>query len=542
MEKRPMSLQADWNPEIPPDTAQVGRTILADDDPYRLVGDGVDAFLSLADFVGLYSELGRRAICPIILSLITVFQFLENAPDRVAAQWAVTRIDWKYALHVPLTWLGFNFSDLSNFRRRLLEHGAERLVFDKVLGWVRSCGFLQKHGKQRSDSTHVLGCVEHLSRLELAWETLRVALRAIQAVASEWYEAIIPAAFHNAYVERRSDWRLSKEEVKVEMQKAGRDGFWLLDHLDDSAPESVLVLAEVATLRTVWEQQFERRGDTKKVIVRQPPIKGKYIIVSPHDPEARWAEKRGREWIGYKLQATETAEDDVQVQFLTDVDAVAANDDDSEVVDEIQERLITGDVKPGEHYVDRGYVSGPNLAHSAERGIELVGPALADNSRKPEGYKQSDFQLNFEARQATCPEGKTSVAWHECPQPDGHVGATVQFREQCQDCPARAQCAPGKSGRTLSISPYHQELSQRRAEQETEAFKERMRRRSAVEGTISELTRKHGARRARYRGKDKVRLQMLFTGAAANLKRLARAQAARRQTQRQAQTGARAGC
>jgi hypothetical protein len=53
MEKRPMSLQADWNPEIPPDTAQVGRTILADDAPYRLVGDGVDTFLSLADFVGL---------------------------------------------------------------------------------------------------------------------------------------------------------------------------------------------------------------------------------------------------------------------------------------------------------------------------------------------------------------------------------------------------------------------------------------------------------------------------------------------------------
>jgi hypothetical protein len=54
-----------------------------------------------------------------------------------------------------------------------------------------------------------------LSRLELAWETLRVALRAIQAVAPEWYEAIIPAAFHNAYVERRSDWRLSADETAV---------------------------------------------------------------------------------------------------------------------------------------------------------------------------------------------------------------------------------------------------------------------------------------------------------------------------------------
>jgi hypothetical protein len=73
-----MSLQMDWNTEIPDDTARVGREILTNDDPYRLVGDGVNDFLSLKDFTGLYSELGRGAVCPIILSLITVFQFLEN--------------------------------------------------------------------------------------------------------------------------------------------------------------------------------------------------------------------------------------------------------------------------------------------------------------------------------------------------------------------------------------------------------------------------------------------------------------------------------
>lgn len=107
------------------------------------------------------------------------------------------------------------------------------------------------------------------------------------------------------------------------------------------------------------------------------------------------------------------------------------------------------------------------------------------------------------------------------------MGAEVQFGEQCEGCPARAQCAPGKSGRTLGISPYYEELNQRRAEQKTEAFKEKMKRRPAVEGTISELTRKHGARQARYRGTDKGRLQASFTGAAANLKRLAKGLAAR---------------
>lgn len=535
-----MSLQANWNTEIPGDTAQAGRAILDELDPYRLVGDRVNAFLSLKDFISLYSERGRGAICPIILSLITVFQYLENVPDRVAANLAVVRIDWKYALHLPLFWTGFNYSDLSNFRKRLLKHDAERMIFEKVLDWVRSLGLVKKHGKQRSDSTHILGCVERLSRLELAWETMRVALRAIEAIAPEWYEEVIPAAFHEAYVKRQSDWRLSKEEVQVGMEKVGSDGFWLLDHLNDSALRSILALPEVKTLRTVWEQQFERQPDTKKVMVRPPSGrgKGKHLIVSPHDPDVRWSKKRDKEWRGYRLQVTETAEDEAGVQFITDIDVVAANEDDSKVVDDIQARLIERDLKPDEHYVDKGYVSGPNIAHSADRDIELVGPALADTSRKPEGYKQRDFEIDFEKQEATCPEGKTSYKWYERPQPDGHVGAEVQFGEQCEGCPVRAQCAPGKSGRTLGISPYYEELNQRRAEQKTEAFKEKMKRRPAIEGTISELTRKHGARRARYRGESKERLQASFIGAAANLKRLARALKA----QKRAPAGAMAGC
>jgi transposase len=172
--ERLMSLQEKWNTEIPADVAQVGRTILAEHDPYRLVGDGVNEFLNLSEFASLYSSLGRGAICPIILSVVTVFQFLENLPDREAARRAVTGIDWKYALHVPLTWLGFHFSDLSNFRQRLLEHGAERLVFDQVVKWVRSLGLVKKYGKQRSDSSHAA----NLKRLAHALEAQ------IQAAAS----------------------------------------------------------------------------------------------------------------------------------------------------------------------------------------------------------------------------------------------------------------------------------------------------------------------------------------------------------------------
>ena len=58
-------------------------------------------------------------------------------------------------------------------------------------------------------------------------------------------------------------------------------------------------------------------------------------------------------------------------------------------------------------------------------------------------------------------------------------------------------------------------------------FRERMRARPAIEATLSELVRKHGLRRHRYRGEAKRAFENLLKGAACNLKRLARALVAR---------------
>ena len=528
-----MSLQEDcWREEIPAEIAEIGETILEADDPYRLIGAEVGEILSLEDFAPLYSEQGRGALCPIILGLVVIFQFLENIPDREAAKWAKVRLDWKYALHVPLRWEGFHYSSLSYFRQRLLAQGQERLLFEKVLGWVRGQGLLQKQGKQRTDSTHVLGQVAKLSRLELLWETLRLALRAIEGVAGAWYGQRIPAAFHEAYNERQHDWQLSQAEVKRATKRAGQDGFWLLDEIEAHAPAGVGELAAVETLRTVWEQTFTGSGGSEGGgQVRLRPRKrgqGKDTVSTPHDPEARWSEKRGKEWVGYKVQVTETVEAEAGQTFVTDIALCAANEDDSEVVGAIQQRLLGRGVAPREQIVDAAYVSGKNLAQSERRGIDLVGPALPDTSGKPAGYQQQDFFMDGEQQTATCPQGVTTHAWFPR-QDEEKQGIYIRFGALCNGCPARPQCAPGKQGRTLFLNAYHQPLTTRRRQQQTATFRHKMKQRAAVEGTLSVLVRKHGARRARYRGRKRVGFQYLATGAALNLKRAARALHQRRQ-------------
>ena len=84
----------------------------------------------------------------------------------------------------------------------------------------------------------------------------------------------------------------------------------------------------------------------------------------------------------------------------------------------------------------------------------------------------------------------------------------------------KKECTNAADGRrTVSISNVNAELRDAEQYNRTEEFKNDMKLRPPIEGKLSELTRYHGMRRARYRGLSKVNLQCYFTAAAVNIKR-----------------------
>src|SRR6266566_6434952 len=62
------------------------------------------------DFADLFAKRGRAAEAPWRLALVTVLQAMENLTDRQAAQMVRGRLDWKYALSLPLDDEGFDAS------------------------------------------------------------------------------------------------------------------------------------------------------------------------------------------------------------------------------------------------------------------------------------------------------------------------------------------------------------------------------------------------------------------------------------------------
>ena len=516
-----MSLKPQPSRPMPEDLARIGAALLPADSPYRWIGDQVYAQYENAAFADLYHAEGKPGIQPVDLLFVLAFQALEDLGDRAAAAAVRLRLDWKYALHLPLDYAGFDFSVLSDFRARLIAHAASARLFDQLLAQLRQQGLLTRRGRQRTDSLAILTRVRLLTRVELVVETLRLALRALLAADPTWVRATVPPTWEAQYGGRCVAERLSDAERARLQTETGRDGQWLLDRLAEATtPPALTSLPDVVTLRTVWAQQFELR-DQQIVFRDLRGYDGATQIQTPHDIEARWSKKGRATWVGDKLQVTETDDAD-RPHLITDIALTSSVEGDTTALADIQARQVARDALPSERYVDQAYVSGATLEASAQRGEDLIGPAsTADPSpqaRMADGLTQAHFQIDLDARVATCPAGATARGRD---QADG----TIRFvfdADRCGSCALRPRCCSGKDGRRLTTSPGHAALALARARQATEAFKTAYRaHRGGVEGCLSALVRGHGIRVNRSIGRAKNHLRAVFVGVAVNLRRAA---------------------
>ncbi len=181
---------------------------------------------------------------------------------------------------------------------------------------------------------------------------------------------------------------------------------------------------------------------------------------------------------------------------------------------------------PKQHLVDTGYVAGHHLVSSQEKhGIDLLGPIQPDASwqaKQADAFDITQFFYDWGNRIVTCPEGKQSTFWKER-QEHNHTVIDVGFwGKDCRPCSSRTRCTRSKAGgRSLTIRPEKAfaAIQQRRADQQTDAFKEAYALRAGAEGTMSQTAVALRMRRTRYRGINQTHLQHVATATAVNLKR-----------------------
>jgi len=523
-----------------------------------LIRDRLGQWLADEDFAAAFGVRGRPGWSPSRLALVTVLQRAENLTDRLAAEAVRTRIDWQYLLGLSLEDPGFDHTVLAEFRARVAGAGLERVALDALLARLAGAGLVTAGGKQRTDSTHVIAAVAALTRLELAGESVRAALEALAAAHPAWLaQRVCVSDWTRRYGTPVTSWRPPVSQARRDELAAGyaRDGYALLEAVcDKSSPAWLREIPAVDVLRRVLLQNYTRTitGDGREVIKRRekepegdglPP--GHARIASPYDLDARWGVKREEFWLGYKLHITETCDDAppcscrpaaggrehgkdcahlVFPNLVTHVATTDATVTDSQMTGAIHDELAGKDLAPGRHYLDSGYLSAAVMVcELARHGTALIGPLLADTSaqaRAGNGYARADFTIDYDGKTVTCPQGSTSVSWAPCIQHGKDMIVAKFAAGDCGPCPARAPCTTGKR-RQLSLPPRDlaQAQAAARAAWQSIPFQADYARRAGVEGTIHQAT-SHGARRARYRGLPKTRLDHAYMATALNLLRL----------------------
>jgi len=237
--------------------------------------------------------------------------------------------------------------------------------------------------------------------------------------------------------------------------------------------------------------------------------------------------KQKKDHIGYKVQIAESVcevkleKGEPTRNFIVGMVTHPAYEHDETGAQKMeQEQAQMGLEKPPVQYVDTAYISAHKLVEAQAEGREIIGAALP-GPHKEGRFGASEFQVDVEQRSAICPAGKTNTQCSRLvEEATGKVSYRFEFSTHCHDCDVRTKCVgKGQRHRSLVVGQHHSMLQSRRQEQQTPAFKERMKHRNAIEGTQSELARAHGLRHARYRGLTKVKLQNYFIGAACNVKR-----------------------
>jgi transposase len=526
-----MSLKPSVIEPVPEETARIARAAFPKGNLYLSMRDELGIAFCDDDFAKLFPRRGQPAFAPWRLALITVMQFLENLSDRQAAEAVRSRIDWKYALGLALTDSGFDYSVLSGFRERLLAGEKQTLLLDRMLKQLREKKLLKTRGKQRTDSTHVLAAIRVLNRLELVIETLRAALNELATVAPEWVAKVSPPEWFERYHIRAEQSRLpsGKQAREALAAQVGKDGFLLLHLLKEQAAD-FLKLKQVETLKKVWQHQYTRNEDDDEIrwCKGAELLRAASTIESPYDIEAHYSRKDQTLWTGYKVHLTETCDEQLP-HLIINVHTTPSTTQDVACTAAIQDALDQKQILPSRHFVDAGYIDADLLVQSADKyGIELFGPTRGNSSwqSREGGLDATQFEIDWENRQAVCPAGKRSVGWQECQtkqlQPRQIV--KVKFAQKdCLSCEKRAQCVRSKTGGprqlVLQAKAYHQALEQARTLMASEAGRREYQHRAGIEGTLSQGVRRGTLRRSRYRGLAKTHLQEVATAAGINILR-----------------------
>jgi hypothetical protein len=494
-------------------------------------------------FDDLFEASGRRSVPPSVVATVMVLQRLGGLSDREAVDRYAFDVRWRYAAGVGGYgggWGSFAHTVLVDMRARLRRSTRPDRIFEVGLEAARAAGLV---GRRRVlDSTPLYDAVATMDTITLIRSAVRELLGAADAELAARLRAALNSGDDYATTGKpRIDWddRAAREDL---IDSRARDGFALLALLDGRELADAVGQAAVL-LATVLGQDLETGEDGVFRIARRV---AKDRVISTVDPDTRHGHKTSaRGFDGYKGHAAL----DPDTEIITATTVTPGNAGDASVAEDLIADLLNEDLNEDKASPEEPEPAGPRPAASSvepnadaapdpERAcvygdnaygtgsfhdrLDQAGIADRCKTQTPTAaaglFSKDRFDIDLAAGTVSCPGGVTAPI-----RPARAGGGTAYFTSTCPACPLRAQCTTAAGGRTVSVGPYEQTLTDARARQTAPAWVTDYRAtRPKVERKLGHLVRRHhGGRRARVRGTARVDADFRLLAGAVNLARLA---------------------
>jgi len=418
-------------------------------------------------FADLYAQTGRRSVPPRIVAVVMVLQRLLGLSDREAVEAFTFDARWKYACGgLDFDYPGFAHTVLVDMRERLRGSQRPERVFEVTVQAARQAGLV---GARRVlDSTPLYDAAATMDTVTLVRPAIPGLLRvAGEQLAGALRQAVTSGDDYATLAKPPIDWDdAAAREALVDSR--AKDARGCLGLLDGRALAPVVAEA-AALLATVVGQDLlgELTGTAEPGV---GPCPQQPAACQPEQPAGPAAEPSPQP------PAPPTPE----------------------------------------VYGDTAYGTGPLLARLEAAGTDphvKVQPPTAPGGR----FAKDRFAIDLAAGTVTCPNQVTApITW-------GASGGTARFGTACQGCPLAAGCTSSAKGRAVWVGNYEAQLAAARARHADPAWAADYRAtRPKVERKLAHLMRRrHGGRRARVRGRDRVAADFALLAGAVNLARLA---------------------
>jgi hypothetical protein len=252
----PMSL-------LPSDTEQIARMVFNRGDPYLALGDRINSIIGDLPIKNIEINPEEKNRPMLLLAVITSMQYREGFNDLQTAEAVSLRVDWKYALHLPIHYRYISPESFCEFRAHIRHNPTAKEVFQQLLNRLHEENFLIVKGRSIENVNQLIYDLCDLNRLMLIQNTFISLLESVSASCPDWLRSIALPHWYEKYFRNSEKFKqgLKIDDLKNRASSIGKDCLYFFQSIEKSHQNCQSCLSESHDLWKNWRNQFELRND-----------------------------------------------------------------------------------------------------------------------------------------------------------------------------------------------------------------------------------------------------------------------------------------